>query len=98
MSKKKEIEAITELFEDLLIDFDEMGFAPTTACPNPDAYSIEWKQKLLNALQRYRKQSEGELHKGNNMHTCSLCGFTYLDRVKTELNYCPNCGVRMKGE
>jgi hypothetical protein len=42
--------------EDLLIDFDEMGFVPTTACPDPEAYAIEWKEKLTNALEDYRKQ------------------------------------------
>lgn len=54
MSKEKQIEIIT----DLLIDFDEMGFAPTTTCPNPEAYTIKWREQLANALIEYRKQSE----------------------------------------
>lgn len=44
--------------EDLLIDFDEMGFAPTTLCPNPEAYAIEWKRKLIEELKGYRKASD----------------------------------------
>lgn len=52
MSKEKQIDIII----DLLTDFDEMGFVPTTAVPDPDAYAIEWKNKLTSALQGYRKQ------------------------------------------
>jgi hypothetical protein len=51
MSKEKQIDIIT----DLLIEFDEMGFAPTILVPNPEAYAIEWKKKLTDALQGYCK-------------------------------------------
>lgn len=44
--------------EDLLIDFDEMGFAPTTLCPNPDEYACEWRMKLVAEINR--KQAEIE--------------------------------------
>ena len=54
MSKEKQ----TDLITDLLIDFDEMGFAPTTIVPDPDAYARDWRNRLTNALQDYRKQSE----------------------------------------
>lgn len=54
MEREKQIEYII----DLLTDFDEMGFAPTTTVPNPDAYAIDWRNKLTNALQGYLKQSE----------------------------------------
>lgn len=46
MSKDKQIDIITEL----LIDFDEMGFAPTTTVPDPEAYAINWRNNLTNAL------------------------------------------------
>lgn len=46
MSKEKQIDIIT----DLLIDFDEMGFIPTTTVPDPEAYAIEWRKKLTEAL------------------------------------------------
>jgi hypothetical protein len=48
----KQIDIIT----DLLIDFDEMGFCPTTLCPDPDAYAIEWRNKMTNALNGYRTE------------------------------------------
>lgn len=47
-----------EIIEDLLIEFDEMGFAPTILHPDPEAYAIEWRRKLTEALKGYRKQSE----------------------------------------
>lgn len=35
---------------DLLTEFDEMGFAPTTACSDPEQYAIDWKARLLKEL------------------------------------------------
>ena len=49
---------LIEIIEDLLTEFDEMGFMPTTSVPDPDAYAIEWKNKLTDALQELIKQSE----------------------------------------
>ena len=54
MSKEEQIDYIT----DLLVDFDEMGFAPTTTVPDPDAYAIKWRNKLTKALEDFYKQSE----------------------------------------
>ena len=54
MSREQQIDIII----DLLTEFDEMGFCPTTPCPDPDGYAREWKRKLVDALQGYRKQSE----------------------------------------
>lgn len=31
---------------DLLIEFDEMGFAPTTVCENPEQYAIDWRERV----------------------------------------------------
>ena len=31
---------------DLLIEFDEMGFAPTTVCPNLEQYATEWRERV----------------------------------------------------
>lgn len=53
-NEEKQIDIITEL----LIDFDEMGFAPTTTVPNPEAYAIEWRNKITEELKCYRKASE----------------------------------------
>lgn len=54
MSKEKQIDII----RDLLVEFDEMGFIPTTTVPDPEAYAIDWRNKLTKALEDYFKQSE----------------------------------------
>jgi hypothetical protein len=53
----KQIDIIT----DLLIYFDEMGFCPTTSCPDPNAYAIEWRNKMTNALKGYRTEIAREI-------------------------------------
>ena len=109
MSKEKQIEIII----DLLTEFDEMGFQPTILLPNnPEAYAKEWKEKLIKALQGYRKQSEGEWKKTTeplgahevDCVECSVCGESWVldedfdyDVVKDFWSFCPNCGAKMKG-
>lgn len=31
---------------DLLIEFDEMGFAPTTVCEDPEEYAKKWRDQV----------------------------------------------------
>lgn len=42
---------------DLLTDFDEMGFAPTTLCENPDEYAREWKEQLVAEIERLKAEN-----------------------------------------
>lgn len=44
--------------EDLLIDFDEMGFAPTTMCENPDEYAREWKKQLVVEIEKLKEEND----------------------------------------
>lgn len=106
MSQVKQIDIIT----DLLIDFDEMGFAPTTACPDPEAYAKEWRQKITEALEKFCKQSEGEwIHeapyttfsgeylKGSE---CSVCHSFFVSKGNepwSDHPFCCECGAKMKG-
>ena len=92
MNRDKQIEEMG-VVTDLLIDFDEMGFAPTTLCPDPEAYAIEWKKKLVNALKGYRKASDvareifAEIENILDRHSISylkvgqICGEHYYDGV-----------------
>ena len=52
---------MTEVMQDLLIDFDEMGFAPTTTVPNPDKYACEWKEKLVAEINCLQEQLEAAI-------------------------------------
>lgn len=35
---------------DLLIEFDEMGFAPTTICEDPEEYAKKWRDQVWEAV------------------------------------------------
>lgn len=41
---------------DLLIEFDEMGFSPTTVCPNPEQTAIEWKEQIVKEIQNLQAE------------------------------------------
>lgn len=44
------------MIEDLLIDFDEMGFAPTPICGiNPEEYARKWKSELVSEIERLQE-------------------------------------------
>ena len=43
--------------EDLLTEFDEMGFTPTTLHPYPNAYASNWKLRLAWAIGQVRKET-----------------------------------------
>lgn len=47
------------MIEDLLIDFDEMGFAPTPICGiNPEEYARKWKSELVSEVERLKAENE----------------------------------------
>ena len=90
MSKEKQIEEITELICNL---YDNgkctiNGFICDHNC--------EYKRRaehLYNA--DYRKQSEGEwLQDFDGDYYCPFCAHY----PKEIINFCPNCGAKMKGE
>ena len=41
-----------QYIDSLFIAFDEMGFAPTTVCPDPEKYAIEWREKVRAEFER----------------------------------------------
>lgn len=107
MSREKQIDVI----RDLITNFDEMGFRPTTAVPDPEDYAIKWRDEMTKAIEEYRKQSEGEWVSCDvlpadedgewTMYACSVCKHTtdsYYRDVRDLSRYCPECGAKMKGE
>lgn len=44
--------------DNLLVDFDEMGFVPTTLCENPEEYAREWKRQLVSEIERLKEENE----------------------------------------
>ena len=45
-----------DTIEDLLVEFDEMGFAPTATMPNAEEYAKKWKKKISLNLERRPNQ------------------------------------------
>ena len=43
---------------DLLIEFDEMGFAPTTLCPDPEQYAIDWRDQVHKEFARLTAEND----------------------------------------
>lgn len=43
---------------DLLIEFDEMGFAPTTVCPNLEQYATEWRERVRKEFARLTAEND----------------------------------------
>ena len=41
---------MNERLLDLLIEFDEMGFAPTTVCEDAEEYAMKWKEQVWEAV------------------------------------------------
>lgn len=41
---------MTERLLGLLIEFDEMGFAPTTVCADPEGFAVRWKEQLCEEI------------------------------------------------
>ena len=37
---------------DLMIEFDEMGFAPTTVCEDAERVAVKWKEQVVNEIGR----------------------------------------------
>lgn len=82
----------TERLEDLLIDFDEMGFYPAITCPNPDEYAREWKSKLIYAIGQLQKETVDEIK--NKAHK-TLTPYTqshtlYSESEKAAIKACLN--------
>lgn len=47
--------------EDLLIEFDEMGFIPLTTVPNPEDYARDYKRRLISAVEQALEERETRL-------------------------------------
>ena len=43
---------------DLLIEFDEMGFAPTTVCPDSEQYAIDWRERVRKEIARLTAENQ----------------------------------------
>lgn len=82
--------------DELLIDFDEMGFAPAILCENPEEYAREWKRQLVAEIERLKAVNEKLLDSVESVQAgrcCLRCELTkqavreLADRVKMAFYY-----------
>lgn len=50
--------SMLQQLEDLLTEFEEMGFAPTTLVPNPEKYAKDWRKRLSTFVENIIKNKE----------------------------------------
>lgn len=65
--------------DELLIKFDEMGFAPTTLCKNSEEYACEWKKQLVAEIEKLKIQLE---QANAGIVNCSGCKFVEINAVR----------------
>ena len=53
---RKEVN-IKDRLLDLMIEFDEMGFAPTTVCEDPEGYAKKWKDQVLEEVKALKAEN-----------------------------------------
>ena len=46
-----------EKLQDILTEFDEFGYLPTTLCPNPESASRDWKVRLCHIINQIEMEA-----------------------------------------
>ena len=66
----------------MLIEFDEMGFAPTTVCPNAEEYANDWRERVRKEFDRCneeRKQLEDRAELAEAFHNLKCKDYDLLN-------------------
>lgn len=54
----EENEKYIDTINDLFTEFNEMGYAPTTLCENPEKEALSWIKRLRDAIELLRRNKE----------------------------------------
>ena len=57
---------------DLMIEFDEMGFAPTTVCEDAEGFAVKWKEQVVNEIGRLEAKITTLWHKAYETKTDAI--------------------------
>ena len=70
---------------DLMIEFDEMGFAPTTVCENAEEYATKWEDQVREAVKALENENAALRERLEFFSDCSS-----LEKMKDSVhpNYC----------
>lgn len=89
---------MNEQLPDLLIEFDEMGFAPTVPCSDLEKYAIEWREKvriefehlksenikLKKQVQKWKDEAEEQKSIADDEHATQMEWFAKACEYKAE--------------
>ena len=68
----------------LLIEFDEMGFLPTTVCEEPEGYAIKWKELLLEEIKALESDNVSLRNEADENAALSMESKMRADRLEVE--------------
>lgn len=67
---------------DLMIEFDEMGFAPTTVCEDAEGLAVKWKEQVVNEIGRLEAKITTLWHKADEAKTNAIMQKNRADMLK----------------
>ena len=93
---------MNERLIDLIVEFDEMGFAPTIPCEDIEGAAKAWREKLIKEVKALEAENAvlreiaEYLVDNGGAETCSCCLFA--ENASEENNYnCGHCGECLEG-
>lgn len=75
---------MTDRLLGLLIEFDEMGFSPTTVCEEPEGYAIKWKELLLEEIKALESDNVSLRNEADENAALSMESKMRADRLEVE--------------
>lgn len=75
---------MTDRLLSLLIEFDEMGFLPTTVCEEPEGYAIKWKELLLEEIKALESDNVSLRNEADENAALSMENKMRADRLEVE--------------
>ena len=75
---------MTDRLLGLLIEFDEMGFSPTTVCEEPEGYAIKWKELLLEEIKALESDNVSLRNEADENAALSMESKMRADRLEAE--------------
>lgn len=79
---RREIDIKDGLLDLLMIEFDEMGFAPTTVCEDAEGLAVKWKEQVENEIGRLEAKITTLWHKADEAKTDAIMQKNRADMLK----------------
>lgn len=67
---------------DLMIEFDEMGFAPTTVCEDAEGVAVKWKEQVVEGIEALEAKITTLWHKADESKTDAIMQKNRADMLK----------------